>query len=395
MIQFSDDKMYLGDAIKYIADKADLKLSYSEELIPVSKLVSLKQELMSVEDALWLVLEGTSLRYGISSTGQLFFLKRNDNLYNNIIQQAVTGLVTDAQTGEVLPGVNVVIKGTQRGTTSDLNGIYKLTVDSLQDTLIFSYIGYESRVVPINGQAEVDVEMEPQILTSEELIVIGYGTQRKSDLTGSVSSISERDFHPGMNNSVGELLQGKVAGVEISQTSGEPGSGLSIRIRGVGSINAGTSPLYVLDGVPLDGRPSINTNDIASIEILKDASATAIYGSRGANGVVLVTTKTGSDDDLQVTYNFQAGRQSIANKLDVLSTQEYIDQINTMSIEGGNDPVFLNEDLDRIGSGTDWQDQIFETALMSENNLSISGGRDESNYLVSLSRYKQEYIERN
>src|SRR5690625_1540393 len=245
MIQFSDDKMYLGDAIKYIADKADLKLSYSEELIPVSKLVSLKQELMSVEDALWLVLEGTSLRYGISSTGQLFFLKRNDNLYNNIIQQAVTGLVTDAQTGEVLPGVNVVIKGTQRGTTSDLNGIYKLTVDSLQDTLIFSYIGYESRVVPINGQAEVDVEMEPQILTSEELIVIGYGTQRKSDLTGSVSSISERDFHPGMNNSVGELLQGKVAGVEISQTSGEPGSGLSIRIRGVGSINAGTSPLSV------------------------------------------------------------------------------------------------------------------------------------------------------
>lgn len=331
-------------------------------------------------------------------------------------QSSVGGRVIDAQSGKTLPGVNVIVKGTSTGTATDANGEYELQVESLQDTLEFSFVGYQTLEKPINGRTVVDVDLIPKAVIGDELVVVGYGTVQKSDLTGSVSSIREEDFAQGVATSVDQLIGNKVAGVRFVQSSNLPGSGIEINIRGSGSINAGTGPLYVVDGLPIDNSPAtqgtgagftnsrfdrnplnaINPNDIESIEILKDASATAIYGSRGANGVVLITTKGGRGGDIEINYDGYTGIQAVGNRLDILDAQEFQQVINGIIDDGGGQPEDRVEQIANNGAGTDWQDLTFRDAAMINNhNFSFSGGANTARYFASVNFFGQEGIVKN
>ena len=327
-----------------------------------------------------------------------------------VIDKTITGQVTDLSTDETLPGVNVLVKGTTIGTVTDINGNYRLTTPDDAQTLVFSSVGYTSEEIAINGRTVINLEMAPDIQSLSEVVVIGYGTVKKSDLTGSVSSIDSKEFNPGVNASVDQLIQGRAAGVQITQTSAEPGGGVSVRIRGSSSINAGNQPLYVIDGLPINNgnvtpgagivpssnarNPlnSINPGDIQSIEVLKDASATAIYGSRGANGVILVTTKKGSKNALNVNYNVYGGVQQVIDNYEVLSAQQYVNVLNDLRSAEGEDPEFDAAEIAAIGSGTNWQDEIFRSAAISNHQLSFSGGGESNTYYASLNYFDQDGV---
>ncbi len=330
------------------------------------------------------------------------------------VDRTVSGTVRD-EAGAGLPGVSVILKGSQRGTTTDSDGKFSLAIpDNTNSTLTFSFVGYAPVEVVVGNQSVLDVRMKTDERALEEVVVVGYGTQKKSDLTGSVSSLRDKDFNPGANASVDQMMLGRSAGVQINQTSSEPGGGVSIRIRGANSLNAGSEPLYVIDGLPIDNGSllsassggagtgtnnnprnplnSINPNDIASIEILKDASATAIYGSRGANGVILITTKKGSKGKIGVNYDFNTGLQTVPNKLDVLNTSQYIQFMNALAKDEGRAPEFTDADISRIGAGTDWQDQVYQKAPLNSHNISVSGGDDKTTFFSSLNYFDQEGV---
>lgn len=331
-----------------------------------------------------------------------------------VAQHEVTGVVTEAGTGATLPGVNVVIKGTSQGTTTDLDGVYSISVPSSDEVLVFSYIGYQSREIAIDGRVEINIILAQDIFLVDELVVVGYGVQRSRDVTGSITRLRIDDMNQGFSTSVDEMLQGKAPGVQVVQNSGEPGGGMSINIRGVNSVNAGSSPLYVIDGLPIDNSvpisetgnqvaasrsprnplSALNPGDIESIEILKDASATAIYGARGANGVILVTTKRGHSGDLQVEYSSRFGIQNVHNKLNLLNAEQYMEGINAIIDAGAGDP---SERVERIfNNGTDWQDVIFnKNAPIQNHNLSFSWGNESTSYFAALNNTMQEGIVRN
>jgi TonB-linked SusC/RagA family outer membrane protein len=331
-----------------------------------------------------------------------------------IADQVVKGRVT-SETGEGLPGVNIVLKGTTRGTSTDVEGRYQLTTpETGSQTLVFSLVGYVAQEIVVGTRSTIDVKLIPDDKTLNEVVVVGYGTQKKSDLTGSISSLKDKDFNPGANASVDQMMLGRSAGVQINQTSSEPGGGVSIRIRGANSLNAGSEPLYVIDGLPIDNGSllsassggagtgvnnnprnplnAINPNDIASIEILKDASATAIYGSRGANGVILITTKKGNKGKIGVNYDFNTGIQTVPNKLDVLNASQYIQFMNALAKDEGRAPEFSDADITRIGAGTDWQDQVYQKAPLNSHNISVSGGDDKTTFFSSINYFNQEGV---
>lgn len=300
-------------------------------------------------------------------------------------QISVSGVVTDAATNETLAGVNVSVKGTTKGTSTDAIGSYTLTVDSAQDTLVFSYVGYKTQEIPINGRNEIDVALEADVQSLQDLVVIGYGTQEQEDKTGSITSVSADEFNEGAITSPEELFQGKAAGVTVTTNDGAPGSGATIRIRGGSSLSASNDPLYVIDGVPLDGGGvsgmrsplnTINPNDIKSISILKDASATAIYGSRASNGVIIITTKRGYEgQELEVNYTGKLSYQTPSEMLDVLSPSEFRSVIEQRFPSGAP----------WLGSATtDWQEEIYEDTFSQDHNLSFTGSYAGLPYRVSL-----------
>jgi len=304
-----------------------------------------------------------------------------------LAQTTVSGTVTDSQTGEVLPGVNVIVKGMpMRGTSTNQNGTYELTVPSSQDTLVYSFIGYLKQEIPVRGRSNIDVALSPNVEQLDNVVVIGYGTQQESDNTGSVTSVSSSDFNEGSITSPEELFQGKAAGVTVTSNDGAPGSGATIRIRGGSSLSASNDPLYVIDGVPLDGGTvsgmrnplnTINPNDIESITILKDASATAIYGSRASNGVVMITTKRGSEgQNFEVSYTGKLSYQVPKEKLDVLSAPEFRDVIEQRFGQSGTQ--LLGD------TNTDWQDEIYRNSFSTDHNLSLTGAYKSLPYRVSL-----------
>lgn len=316
----------------------------------------------------------------------------------------VTGQVTD-ENGP-LPGVSIIVKNTTLGTITDVDGNYSLSVPVESETLVFSYVGYVSKEVPINGRSVVDVSLDPDIQTLSEIVVIGYGQQEAKDITGAIKTLSNEDFNGGVVNSPGQLLQGKIAGVNITSGTGEPGSAIDINIRGVNSISGGSNPLFVIDGVPIDApqsaggnvggtsstRPKsplnfLNPQDIESITVLKDASATAIYGTRGANGVVIVETKKGSTGKGTLSYGTYVGVSSLARKIDVLDAGQYRTETARLATILGRDPATY---IDEANANTDWQDEIFRTAVTQNHSLSFSGSNDNTRYNASLGYLDQE-----
>lgn len=304
-------------------------------------------------------------------------------------QNEVSGQVTNNETGEPLAGVNILISGTDRGTTSDVDGNYQITVESLQDTLVFSFLSFETATVPINGQTTIDVELVPSTVYGEELVVVGYGTQRKSDLTGSVSSVKSEDITSISTTTLQDALQGKMAGVNVTPQSGRPGSQPVIRIRGVGTLN-NANPLYVVDGMLLDDIAFLDNRNVESVEVLKDASATAIYGSRGANGVIVITTKKGERGPGQIGINSYYGVQRVNNMIDMANAREYAILANESAENRGASPIF--SDPDQFGEGFDWQDWLINPANIQSHQVSASGGNENMTYNVSGNYLKQDGI---
>ena len=298
-------------------------------------------------------------------------------------EQTITGRVTDVSTNEPLPGVNIVVKNTTVGTVTDVEGRYRLTVSDSARVLVFSSVGYVSEELVIGNQTTMDLGMSPATESLSEVVVMGYSTQKKSDLTGSVSSVEPKDIQDMAVPSLDQALQGRAAGVYVNRNSGAPGSGAQIVIRGAGSIQ-GTDPLWIIDGVRTSPGPNFNMNDVASIEILKDASAAAIYGSAAANGVVIVTTKRGADGKTVVNLNAYAGLSSPLGLPDPLNTPQYA----TLKNE-----AYDLADLDRIPAyadpanlppvDTDWLDVLYDPAAIQNYDLSVSGGSATSNYFIS------------
>ena len=321
-------------------------------------------------------------------------------------QNRVTGVVLDAN-GAVLPGANIIEKGTTNGVQSDFDGKYEITVKE-NATLIFSYLGFASREEATNGRVEINISLQEDSSQLDEVVVIGYGSQLKEDLSGSVAKVDVADLASIPQVSVDQLIQGRAAGVSVTQNSGQPGGAVSIRIRGVGSINASSEPLYIIDGVPFSndsrnisgsGRgfdnsagalAGLNPNDIASVNILKDASATAIYGSRGANGVVIITTKTGKRNEGKVNYSSYTAIQQPTNILPVLGLQEYAAFQNEIRNVFQLEPVVEFRRPDLLGNGTNWQKEIFQNAILQNHQLSFSGGSDNTRYFVSANYTDQE-----
>ena len=308
----------------------------------------------------------------------------------------ISGQVTDATTGEPLAGCSVVLKGSQRGTTTDASGNYRIVVPGPRATLVFGFIGFISQEIPVdNGQSQATLNVALKSSASElnQVVVIGYGSTTKRDMTGSVKSIKSGDFNRGIINSPEQLIQGKVAGVNVTSASGEPGGNQTITIRGPGGVRTGSTPLFVLDGLPLDNSSTggatnpltfLNPGDIESIDVLKDASATAIYGARGANGVVLITTKKGKAGASSLTLSTSFGISKLARPLPVFAADEYRRQV-----------VAVGGVLDDKGQSTDWQKVISQTALTQNYNLGFSGGAEKLTYFGSVGVQNQEGILKN
>lgn len=340
----------------------------------------------------------------------------------------VTGTVTDAGSGFPLPGVNIVVQGTSTGTATDIEGRYRINVPGPDAVLVFSFVGYVPQEIRVGDQTQIDVALAEDVALLEDVVVVGYGTQRKEDVLGSVSSIDADDARVGLVTAPDQMIQGRVAGVTVVQNNGEPGAGFNIRIRGGTSISASNEPLYVIDGVPIDNASIspggagvssaaprnplnlINPNDIQSITILKDASATAIYGSRAANGVVLITTKQGQQGRVTVDYDGFVSSSTMTRKIDLLSGEEYINFLEGAIerrelgwIDTDDDGVVdqIRDDngngvpdiLDQQGSAdTDWQDAVTRTGISHSHNLALSGGTQNTQYRASVSYLNQQGI---
>ncbi len=321
----------------------------------------------------------------------------------------VSGTVTSAEDKSGLPGVTVQIKGTTRGTTTDINGAYKLNDVPANSTLVYSFIGLTTQEVAIGSRTTVDVALATDQKQLQEVVVVGYGTQKVKDATGSVTSLGTKDFNKGVIASPEQLLQGRVAGVQITPSSGEPGAGINVQIRGATSLRAGNNPLYVVDGVPLDGGDFssggvdvgaggtstarnplsfLNPNDIENISVLKDASAAAIYGARGANGVILITTRKGKAGSQQINFSASTAVAGSLKRYDLLGASDFLAGV---AKAGGNaqDPAVNG------GANTNWQDVLFRTSISQIYNASFGGGNENTRYNFSLGYQDQQGIVRN
>ncbi|MEO1449307.1 MAG: TonB-dependent receptor plug domain-containing protein, partial [Bacteroidota bacterium] len=303
--------------------------------------------------------------------------------------QAITGKVLD-ETGQPLVGASVIVRGTSRGVLTDGNGQFSISA-AADEVLVCSFIGYTAKEIKVGSQSDIEIQLATDITSLDEVVMVAYGTQKRSDVTGAIGSVNVKDFNKGVVVNPGQLLQGKVAGVNVSNVSGEPGAAQDVIIRGIGSLRSGTTPLFVIDGFVLDNSPTgvasnplnfINPQDIESIDVLKDASAAAIYGARAANGVVVITTKKGKAGKTEMNLSASTAVSTIANKLPVFSASEFVNQVNAI---GGN--------LFNAGGNTNWQDELTQTASSNNINLSMSGAANERfSYYISAGVEDQQGI---
>ncbi len=327
--------------------------------------------------------------------------------------RTVTGNVRSSE-GDALIGATIRVENApDRGAISDVDGHFTIKA-AKGETLQIAYTGHNTRNVLLGDETNVEIVLEPSSLILDETVVVGYGSVKKSDLTGAVSSVSGEELRSSVTTNLDQALQGRVAGVQVTQNSGQPGGAASIRIRGANSITGSSEPLYVIDGIPFQGDgvtvsgfdwaggangqnrvnplSTINPQDIVSIEVLKDASASAIYGARAANGVVLITTKRGKKGESKISYSGYYGSQSLPNGLDMMTLQQYADYQLQISNDLGLTPNQRYLDPSLLGAGTNWQDEIFRTAGMQSHQLSVAGGTDKTNYAVSGGYFKQDGI---
>ncbi len=389
----------LRSALTRIERLTDVKFLYQSQVIPASVRVTLSTARGPLSKVLEKLLGPHNIDFEAEGN-QIILTKKYASLdapasnsgNNEVAALSISGLVTDEENSP-LPGVNILVKGTTNGTTSDMDGRYTLDVSDANVVLIYSFIGYTSKEITVGGQNEINVKMEPDIQSLQEVVVVGYGEVKKSDLTGSVSSIKTEELNAYPTTNIMQSLVGRATGVQVSQNTGSPGGGISVRVRGTNSIQGGNEPLYVVDGFPYSGNPTLlNNADIESIEVLKDASATAIYGSRGANGVILITTKRGKAGRTNVEYDGYFGWQTIRNKIDMMTAREYAEFYNEQAANDGLAPHFTPDEVNSFGEGTDWQDVALQTAPVQNHSISVNGGTEKTKFSISGSNFNQDGI---
>lgn len=377
-------------------DRCFAKLPLTYKIIGTTIAIKRKERVTPNKDQ-----PGTSSLKIVSPTtspasAPLSFLHREMTTLPKPVVQRIVGKVND-ENGDPLPGVSILIKGTQQGTTTDGEGRFQIEVSNENAVLVFSFVGYVSQEVVVGSRSTLDISLEIDEKSLEEVVVVGYGVVRKSDLTGSVARVGEEDIKSTPVVSLDRALQGRAAGVMVTASSGAPGASNTIRIRGTGSVNAGNDPLYVIDGFPTGNLNTINPNDIESIEILKDASATAIYGSRGSNGVVIVTTKRGKEGQSNIGFESYYGVQKVRRKIPLLNASEYAAFINEARKNAGAAPYFDGSSPQRplpetLGEGTDWQDRVLQSAPIQNYQLTFSGGESKTKYSISGNYFHQDGI---
>jgi TonB-linked SusC/RagA family outer membrane protein len=410
IVSFSVKNKTVKEVLREVENQSQYRFLYNSDFVDLDRVVTIEAENNTVENVLNEVFADANVSYKV--------------LENNLVvitptEQAqthrISGRIFDQATDDPLPGVTIMIEGTTTGTATDIDGRYILDAPSGDVTLIISYVGYITETISVDGRIAIDVTLVPDLTMLDEFVVVGYGTMRRSDITGSVVSVSEDKLKSSVSTSIDQALQGRAAGVQVFQNSGQPGGGVSIRIRGASSINSSNEPLYVIDGVAVSGDgeglttgfdwagggngqtavsalATINPADIVSVEILKDASAAAIYGSRGANGVVLITTRKGKKGESKVTYEPYYGWQQINKTMDVMNLQEFARFNNEMAAEGWISTREEFADPTLLGNGTNWQNEVFRIAPVMNHQISVSGGTDKTSYAISGGYFNQDGI---
>lgn len=422
-----------------IEREANVKFMYSVQVIEANRKISLNATNQSLSQVLDNLLKPLKINFRVIDRTILLNTKTTENAaaFGSIsttfaesepefVVKKITGKVIDDEKGEPMPGVSIIAKGTTIGTTTNTNGEYVLTIPDEAKVLVFSYVGYQPQDVNVGNRSSINITLKIDPRSLDEVVVVGYGTQYKREITGSVASVSGKEVRAVPVVGVDQALQGRVAGVQVTQTSGQPGGSVAVRVRGVSSVSAGNEPLYVVDGVPFynwnttfnQGPPGIfgtgvvsnalsviNPNDIESIEVLKDAAAASIYGSRAANGVVLITTKRGKSGRGKIEIDSYYGSQSANKQLSVLNSQQFAELNNEARANSRNDlgnptslpaavrPIAELANPGSLGAiNTNWQDQIFQTAPMQSHQITISGGNENSQYAVSGGFFNQQGI---
>ena len=370
------ENIELKNALDKIEEQAKVKFVYSSETIQANRKVSLNTSNQHLSGALDLLLKPLNISYRVVS-GRI--LLQNEAAVNSVIDKTVKGKITD-ESGQGLPGVSVVLKGTSTGTVSNEVGDYTISTPDGGGTLIFSFLGYISQEVAVGTRTAVDVKLEVDSKSLSEVVVVGYGSQLKKEVTGSVQTVGSADIKDLPVTQVTQKLQGRLAGVQINQATGKPGQGMSVRIRGQVSVSAGSDPLYVIDGFPITGNiGALNPDEIDEITILKDAASTSLYGSRAANGVVLITTKKGKPGETSVSLNAYYGFQKVPQRgrVKMLNAQEFA-QFKKEYYEDMNQTVpaeFANPS-DYAGKNNDWYDALLRTAPIQSYNLTLSSNKE-------------------
>ncbi len=391
----------LADVIEAIETQSDYKIFYKTDQVDIRKNVRVDGLEGTIASVLTKALEGTTITYQVMD--KLIVLT---STHNQTVQQIkITGTITDATTNEALPGVNIIVDGTTIGAITDARGKYSIDIPNAKSVLTFSFIGYNKESIEINGRTTVDVSLAPDIQKLDEVVVIGYGTTKRANLTTAQTSVSSKEMEKTVNTTIEQAIQGRTAGVYITQNSGQPGGGISVNIRGVNSVNGSNEPLYVIDGIQIAGQSvsygsqsssnplaGLNPSDIADIQVLQGPSATSLYGSRATNGVLLITTKRGKAGDTKVTYNYLFNLQTPPRHLEVMDLPQYAKMVKEFhTIAGGTTPQeFLDPTL--LGKGTDWQSELFKNSAMNKHQLSLSGGKEKTTFYLSGEYLNQEGV---
>ena len=391
-VSFKAEEMTLSQFVKQIERQTDFRFTYNPNLVPLQKTVDVDIK----NGTVYQLLESLIIQTNLS------FVQVNDNIHvrprdpsipegvriENEALNAISGMVTDIN-GIGIPGVTVIVEGTTRGTVTDVDGNFTINVES-GDVLLFSFIGYKSQRIQVQNQSSVNIVLKEDEKALEEVVVVGYGEQKKADVIGAVSQLSSKNIENRQVANVSNILTGQIPGVTVIQRGGRPGaSGGQINIRGVGSFGAGTVPLILVDGIPTNTFNELDPNDIESISVLKDASSAAIYGARAANGVILVTTKTGSGEKVQVSYNGYIGFQQATSYPEFVNSWEFAKLFN----EAEGSDVYTSEDIQKFKDGSDRENypnsdfigQVFtKKPIQTQSNLTINGGSKTSKYNLSL-----------
>lgn len=385
-----------------IQQQSDYKFLYNLEDVSSAPPLNVRVKDATIQEILEVCFKNYPLGYRISNK-TVVVVPRQETATpapaprkKEVTTLTVKGSVTDDK-GQPLPGVTVALKQSSLGTASDAEGNFSITLPDGNGTLVFSYLGFVKQEIPVNGRSSMVVRLVRDVTGLQEAVVIGYGTTRRADLTGAIATVSAASFEKQPVIRVEDALKGRAAGVQVQKPNGTPGAGMKIRIRGGNSITGNSDPLYVIDGIIGGDIRTLNPNDIASMDILKDASSTAIYGSRGANGVVMVTTKSGKTGRNTLSFDAFYSMDKVSKKYDLLNAAEYMELANVKQDVDGLSPLFTDAQIDeaRRTGGTDWQDEILRTGGTQNYQLSFSGGSDNTRYYISGSLADQKGIVEN